>query len=69
MIAGLPHKPGGTMEKLKISDEDLLKAYNDAIRLELTEDFIYLLEIEIKIRRLVFIDNLTTHLDLVEISI
>ena len=50
MIAGLPHKLGGNMEKLKISDEYLLKAYNEAIKLELSEDFIHLLEIEIKTR-------------------
>ena len=70
MIAELPHKLWRTtMEKMKISDEDLLKAYNEAIKLELNEDFIHLLEIEIKIRELVFIDNLTNHPDLVEISI
>ncbi|WP_018395733.1 MULTISPECIES: sporulation histidine kinase inhibitor Sda [Bacillaceae] len=48
------------MEKPSIPDDVLLQAYNDAIKLELPEDFIHLLEIEIKIRGLVSIGNLTT---------
>lgn len=57
------------MKNLKIADEDLLVAYTNAIRLELDEDFIQLLESEIKIREIVFWNNPTSHSDLLAVSI
>ncbi|MCP3763939.1 sporulation histidine kinase inhibitor Sda [Domibacillus sp. A3M-37] len=57
------------MENLKISDKDLLAAYTDAVRLKLDEDFIQLLENEIKIRGIVFLDHLPAPPDSLVISV
>ncbi|WP_082220517.1 sporulation histidine kinase inhibitor Sda [Domibacillus robiginosus] len=52
------------MNQLNISDEYLVEAYINALRLKLTPDFIYLLETEIIARGLVHADYLflQTHL-------
>jgi hypothetical protein len=57
------------MENLKIADEDLLIAYNNAVRLELDQDFIQLLESEIKIRGIIILHTLPAHPDSFLISI
>lgn len=57
-MAELPrnHRGGaGTLRKINISDEDLIEAYMDALRLRLTPDFICLLETEMAARGLIFV--------------
>lgn len=59
---GLSNERREKMEKLHISDEHLLKAYKDAIRLQLTQDFLHLLESELKNRGIVSADRFATQL-------
>lgn len=45
------------MRKIHISDEHLIEAYLNALRLNLTPDFISLLESEINTRGLIFLES------------
>lgn len=56
------------MRKINISDEHLIEAYLNALRLNLTSDFISLLESEINTRGLVFLENLPHDKKILETS-
>ncbi|WP_018393533.1 sporulation histidine kinase inhibitor Sda [Bacillus sp. 37MA] len=53
----------GYMQKLYLSDEQLLIAHKDALTLKLDKDFIHLLEIEIKRRDLMLTVDSTIHME------
>lgn len=53
---------------MNISDENLLHAYQTALRLELSNDFIQLLETEIEIRRLIHTNHFITRSNINELS-
>ncbi|MGG3450208.1 sporulation histidine kinase inhibitor Sda [Domibacillus aminovorans] len=56
----------GTRENWDMSDEDLLKAHRDAVRLKLDSTFIYLLEREINSRSILLLDDFDKHLSRME---
>ena len=57
------------MRKIHISDEHLIEAYLNALRLNLSPDFISLLESEINTRGLVFLESPSHHKKMLETSI
>ena len=56
------------MRKIHISDEHLIEAYLNALRLNLSLDFINLLESEINTRGLVFLESPSHHKKMLETS-